>query len=144
MDAKTIKNLKILAVRDTINPSYESQYRSICRWFSTTFSVPLPEVEAMPDEYVLRHYYEHIYGELYASENKNEFIKIAYTLLPGAEAEIEEIAEEDDEWEKQMLEDLKKEQEKEMASQKHQEKPNLNEEPEQVVRSYDDFYKEPE
>ena len=38
--------------------------RSIQRWFSKTFHMPLPHVEELPLPYVLQHYYEESYGDM--------------------------------------------------------------------------------
>lgn len=51
-------------------------YRQVCRYFSKTFSVPLPEVEKMPFDYVLRHYYE----DKFESIPRNSLIDTAVEL----------------------------------------------------------------
>jgi len=50
--------LKLLALRAVMKPDGEASYRSICRWYSTTFHTPLHLVDEIPEDEVLTAYFE--------------------------------------------------------------------------------------
>lgn len=110
MDFETLNALQVLALHSVEYPTYEDSYRAICRWFSKEFSTPLKEVEEMADEYVLKHYYEHTYGEI--KNSTNEKAEENYALLKASilQTEEEKTVEEldDDAWAAALTEELAK------------------------------------
>lgn len=71
----------LLAAED---PDVEAIYRRICRAFSSTYNIPLPEVEDMDPIYVLSHFLESKYEELYNSTDEKlhlEYQKIKDQIL---------------------------------------------------------------
>ena len=63
------EELRIKALHSVLVGSEDYFYRKICRYFSQNFNVSLPEVEKMPADYVLLHYYESVFESL--DENSN-------------------------------------------------------------------------
>ena len=57
-DLDISKAIRILAFRavETKEGGYTTRY--VCRWYSREFHVPLPEVESIPFEEILQHFYE--------------------------------------------------------------------------------------
>ena len=62
--------LKLLALRAVMKPDGEASYRSICRWYSTTFHTPLHLVDELPEDDVLLAYFESTYEDM--EEDKRE------------------------------------------------------------------------
>lgn len=62
--------LKLLALRAVMNPDGEASFRSICRWYSTTFHTPLHLVDDLPEDDVLLAYFESTYEDM--EEDKRE------------------------------------------------------------------------
>jgi hypothetical protein len=58
------KALRQIALRDVLKEPYEYHLRHVFRWYSKTFSTPLTEVEDLPLETVLQHFYEARYEEM--------------------------------------------------------------------------------
>lgn len=54
---------EVLAWRDG-KPSHQFWLRHVFRWYSKTFNTPLHEVEDLPIDEVMRHYYEDHYVQL--------------------------------------------------------------------------------
>lgn len=50
--------IKIQAFESYLNEDDQYFYRKVCRWYSTEFHTPLTEVEKLPWDYILLHYYE--------------------------------------------------------------------------------------
>ena len=107
-----IRQIQILALLATEQPNWEAIYRSICRQYSKTFNTPLHTVEnELSEEYVLQHYYENIFYDLYndpADIDHSKYEKIKQDIIdPEAAKKAED---EDEEWVKEMEEELKEQQ----------------------------------
>jgi hypothetical protein len=141
MDANTLKAIQVLALRSVEDPTFEDFFERVCRWYSKSFSVPLPDVESIPDEKILRAYFEEHYYELATSDSDEDFAKYkklretVLGLFDGSLDEVEEVKEkEDDEWAKQIEEDLRKEIAAQKAAQEQSER-NLNDIPNDLPES---------
>lgn len=75
LEAVRIKAL--LAVME--GDSFSYLYRRITRTYAKLFSTPLHEVEELPIEYVLEHYFEHVYEELTPAQRKKLAIELTET-----------------------------------------------------------------
>lgn len=111
MDNEDFKAIAALAFQSASDPNWEDFYRKVCRWFSKNFSVPLPQVEEMAEEYVLRHYLEDTYTQL--AENDSEDAHKQWAELKGRILKMHAPpdAPEDDEdsyWEKALEEEFKR------------------------------------
>lgn len=56
--SQNITRIHDIALATVLNPTIHYRYRIICREFSSSFNIPLTEVEKLPIEYVLRHHFE--------------------------------------------------------------------------------------
>ena len=110
LDFKSLKDLKIISIQEADEGTFEAFYASICRWYSREFSTPLPQVEDMSVETVLKTYYDDAFWNL--SQNKTELgqknwqeliLSMIQAELPPTEEEITE-EEEDDDWYQKELE----------------------------------------
>jgi hypothetical protein len=105
--------IKNTAIADTKNPTFDSWYRSICRWFSREFSTPLKTVLDYPYEFVLQNYYEEQFYKLAngSEEEKKIFEEVIEDAVRGSvlDEEAEQVYLEDDEWYKQDLANIDKE-----------------------------------
>jgi len=145
-----IIQVQIIAMSSVENPTWKSQYRSICRWFSREFSTPIDVVENDLDVvYVLTHYYESSFSQLKESgsedsNTKYEEIKDELLLSRMPESAVLAAEAEDDDWEAEMqaeiAESLRKQKEKEEVEKKEVDTaeelkdPNLNDELEFTVQ----------
>lgn len=107
MDARTLRNIQILALDSVENPDYDAFYRRTCRWYSEKFSTPLPDVMALDTVHVLQTYYEERFTTSYVPDDEKQMevhnrLKVAI-IYPDEVAEAEA---EDEGWEKKMLEDI--------------------------------------
>lgn len=88
------KALRLVAMRDVLLDTTEYRLRSIRRWYSKTFFVPLPEVEQMPETDILQVFYEEKYENLKTSAKERpedaEALETEIDLL--LETEEEEAA----------------------------------------------------
>lgn len=104
------QSVRLLALEAVLVPDWDSFYRSVCRWYSKSFSTPLLDVFDLPQTWVLQNYYEHRWSEMERADqldalaemletpeerdakerlyNKNEAEKIA-----GAERHVAKIRE---------------------------------------------------
>jgi hypothetical protein len=71
-----IDAIRTQAMLDVMEGDFLYHYRRICRWFSSKFATPLSEVEELPIEYVLQHFFE----EQFESMSKSERRKIALEM----------------------------------------------------------------
>lgn len=92
------KTLKDIALANVLEPDSEAYYRSICRWYSTTFSTPLHVVMYELDfSDVLLHYFEHFYEKRLGSSEEDEeavWIEAMRTINPDFDEEEEESVQE--------------------------------------------------
>src|SRR6266404_3936927 len=102
-----ISNIQKTALLASIQPDGDAILRNLFRWFSIKFHTPLADVEDLPVEYLLQHYFESQYEELEPDDKHN---LILFLLESPDEREARKIAESEDE------EKLMKELEAEAAS----------------------------
>ena len=82
------KLAQIEAANDILAQSDLYFYRKVCRWYSTTFHTPLTQVNSIPWDEILQHYYEHHYENL----KYNDLLQLTKDLLPEiAEKQEEEM-----------------------------------------------------
>jgi hypothetical protein len=80
------KNLRIEALYNVLYQKEEYVYRTMCRYIAKEYHIPLNEVEQLPVNYVLRHYYE----TLYENFEEDKLYKTAVELMyPQAMVEEE-------------------------------------------------------
>ncbi len=89
-----IESIKKAALLSAIEPDGEAVLRFLFRWYSKTFHTPLQEVEDLPIEYILQHYFECQYEELNQDEKHDMIIHLLET---PEERDLREKAEKDDE-----------------------------------------------
>lgn len=106
-----IRQIQILALLSAEQPNWEAVYRSICRQYSKTFNTPLHIVENdLTEEYVLKHYYENLFYDLYNDPGDIDHARYEKIKLNIIDPEAAEKAEEEDnEWAKEMEAELKQE-----------------------------------
>ncbi|MGH7241200.1 MAG: hypothetical protein ACREGB_02820 [Candidatus Saccharimonadales bacterium] len=102
------------------SPDFDAFYRQVCRWFSEKFCTKLVEVEGYAEEYVLQHYFEDLLHILKTSSNqdsKTHYDELLAEITHVAEDDIAEAVEEDEDdlWEQQMLDEIKKDEEKRLS-----------------------------
>lgn len=113
-DFESLKYIRALSLNDNVEKTFDSWYGNVCRWYSRTFSTPLPQVEEMPPEKVLKTYYDDIYYRLVNSEDEksSELLQKEIEMVVNynkPDEEIEEIeAQAEEEDEKWYQEELKK------------------------------------
>lgn len=90
-------------------------YRKMCRYVSQNFNIPLPEVEKMPTDYVLLHYFESVYE----GYEEKDLIKLAKELCAP------DIADKEEQQIQAVIAELEKEQEL-ILSQKDDKNESLN------------------
>ena len=76
-----IEGIRLQAVLDVLEGEFDYQYRRICRWYSTTYSTPLAEVDSLPIGWVLRAFFENGCEKM----PKRELRKLALTLTETPE-----------------------------------------------------------
>lgn len=111
MDSKTLKAIQILAIKAVENPTYEDQFRFICRWFSKTYSVPLNNVNEYSEEEILQVWFEERFKEMLESEDNQQrkmYEEIRQDVL--YENEIKEVEDDDEEWVNEMRTQIEKKQ----------------------------------
>lgn len=68
-----LNDIQTVSLENVINGTdLEYQLRSICRWYSKSFSVPLPQVSEIPIDEVLLAYYESKYEEMEPEDLEKE------------------------------------------------------------------------
>lgn len=99
-DLDLLKALRLLAFRAVEKPDHEYILRHICRWYSRQFYTPLAEVEDIPLETLLTHFFE-VQVEEMSDEDREELrAKLCETRAERVARETEEAAKavEDDEF----------------------------------------------
>ena len=91
MSYDLIHGLRISALLAAIKPDDDAIIRRIYRWYSREFSTPLTEVENLPLEQVLLHYFEDVYEKM-KPEDRHD---LAVTLLETPEEKAIREAEEE-------------------------------------------------
>ena len=111
MNEKDFKAAQILALRSVEDPTFEDTFRRIQRWYSNQFHIPLDRIDTVPDEEIVRAWFEDRFTIM--KNSPDEKVRGEYEMLKDSilfEKDEQAEASEDDEWEKQMLEEIKKEQ----------------------------------
>lgn len=108
MNIDDIRRLKLICLAKAYEPDSEFIYRRICRWYSKNFATPLREVENLPIEYVLQHYFEETFDTLATSNNDNDLQTLENIKRDLIGQTAEDIA--DEQWANQMLQEIKKDQ----------------------------------
>lgn len=109
--------IRIKALRDVLkgeDPDYI--LRRIYRWYSSTFYVPLTDIDDIPISHILQHYFESYFEGL----STDKRLKEASKLFEQTEtAKVDKEALEDAEFLKTLQSDLEKEKEKKAAEEKN-------------------------
>lgn len=109
-----LRALRVIALAEADDLSYDGWYKYICRWYSREFHTPLPQVESMPEEIVLKTYYEDVFWRLAngTEEQKNKLEEIIVEHLQESHHETQSVLadaeEEDDDWYQQELDSFEK------------------------------------
>lgn len=74
-----IDAIKKQALLASIEPDSDAVLRRLYRWFSKTFHMSIADVEDLPTDYILLHYYESKYEDLEDEEKHDEIIDILET-----------------------------------------------------------------
>jgi len=86
-----------IALASVLEPDEAYYYRKICRSFSERYHMPLPDVEKLPYDYVLKHYFEHQIEQLNESDAEEASYaletRIQRAINPNYDAEEEESIE---------------------------------------------------
>jgi hypothetical protein len=104
-----LKHLRVIALVEASEQGYEAWYANLCRWYSREFNTPLPEVENMADEKVIKTYYDDTFWRLSTGGEKQveAFDEIVDSTLieshPETQSFEEQVEEEDDDWYTQEL-----------------------------------------
>lgn len=101
-----IQDIQKIALLSVLEPDDEANLRRIHRWFSKTFFLPLPEVENLPIEYILLHYFETLYAELDEEEQKKQ-VEYAIETEEERQHRIKNEEETDKEFVRMMNEEAK-------------------------------------
>lgn len=107
MDARTLRDLQILALDAVENPDFDAFYRRICRWYSEKFSTALPEVINLDPIHVFQTYYEERFSAAYNPGDEKAMEE--YQRIKNAVCFPDQVAAEeadDDAWEQQMQKDI--------------------------------------
>jgi hypothetical protein len=59
-----LQAIRLIAMQSVVKPDYEAFLRHVFRWYSREFATPLHEVEDLPIEEILLHYYEYSFEQL--------------------------------------------------------------------------------
>lgn len=106
---ETLKALRVIALQNADDKTYDAWYKSICRWYSEKFHTPLATVMDLADEEVLLVYYEDLFWSLKTGSEKQKeaFEHMVEDVLieehEGSRADVDEAQVEDDEWYEQEL-----------------------------------------
>lgn len=134
-----IRDIQILAIKSAEQPDWGDIYRTICREYSEKYHTPLHIVEnELDQEYVLSHYYEDLFQDLFRKSKEDEKVRQSYNELrlgildpDKAEKQINE----DDAWAQEMLNKLEQE-----GSFKSLNEPKTTENPNIIKKIEDDEF----
>jgi len=90
-----VNDLQKIALLAVLQPDDDAFIRRIYRWFSTTFHVPLPDVDDLPLDYVLLHYFEANFEQLDDDQKHNKIISLLETVEEKRQRELEEKADDE-------------------------------------------------
>ncbi|MDE2425779.1 MAG: hypothetical protein KGO96_07715 [Elusimicrobia bacterium] len=114
-----VESIQLCALRDVVYRKSEYLLRRIMRWYSEKFHTPLLEVENIPIEIILQHYFECIYEE---QESQDRLEEIKSLIKDKEEVEQQEIKKEasESEFYQMVQKELKENQNKEKVPNKKQ------------------------
>lgn len=95
-DLDLLKAIRILAFGSVQKRDSEYILRHIYRWYSTTFNVPLPQVDDIPLEDILTHYFEVRYEGMSEEDLEEEEVLLRETYSDRLAREAKEKAEAED------------------------------------------------
>lgn len=120
MDKDTLRGILILSLDSVENPTFASSYRKICRMYSREFSTPLHEVMEMPEEVILRTYYEDQIQAMAdavdgSDEAKRMYDEMRQKILENTleEDDEQELVESEEDWMRELNEKVAAENKKE-------------------------------
>ena len=85
-----VADLQVLALRAVLADDSDYRLRVIYRWYSREFSVPLPEVPALPLTHVLQAYFEDHYEKMEPHQQEEERLKLVETEVERLERVLAE------------------------------------------------------
>lgn len=89
-----VDSIKKIALASVLEPDRDAIERKVRRWYSKQFYTPLPEVEDLPLDYILLHYFE----DLYESLDRDDLVsQIPLVLETPEERKLREEREQADE-----------------------------------------------
>lgn len=115
MTPDVLKALRVIALAEADERTFDAWYKSLCRWYSREFSTSLPQVLEFPMEVVFTTYFEDVFWKLAnGDEKQREALQDLITgLLSEEHEEFKDMAtqeqEEDDEWYQEELARIEKE-----------------------------------
>lgn len=130
-----VKKLRQIALASVMKPDDQAYIRHIMREYSREYNTPLHEVEALPLDYILLHYFEGLYYSWKPDDIEDEARKLLETESERHSREAQEEAEVDL-LERMAEEEAKhqQEQEKDLKAQAEAlKKPNLKPKAEEEV-----------
>jgi primosomal protein N' len=74
-----IEAIRTQALLDVMEEDFLYHYRRICRWYSQRFYTPLPQVETMHEDEVLRAFFETRFEEMSKAERKKQALELTET-----------------------------------------------------------------
>lgn len=110
MDTSTINSIMVLAIKAIEEPTYQDFRNKVARWYSSTYSVPLPDTDAIPDHELLKVYFEERYRELYDGDDaaRRAYDETRLAVLNAFTGVAEANDTSDDEWQRQLEEEVKR------------------------------------
>lgn len=119
---ETLKALRVIALAEADQKTYNAWYKSICRWYSEKFHTKLMEVLDYSEVHVLTTYFEDVFWTLKKqadgsldAEDDSAYLRyeqlVQDCLIDGdavSQVEMEEIESEDDDWYEQELANFEK------------------------------------
>lgn len=111
MDGSLLNWVRILALKSVEKPTYEELFDSICRNYSEKFHTPLHQVYDLDPVFVIKQFYASRLSDLYFSheeQDKLQYEKLREQILtkPNEVAKGEDSIDDDD-WQKQLEEEIK-------------------------------------
>lgn len=98
MKMPLVKAIKLLALEAVISPKEDYFLRKVQRWYSRQFYTPLPEVEDLPIQDILLHYFECKYEDLKEADDTSDWInEMIYATETAEEKRKREMTEESNE-----------------------------------------------
>lgn len=112
--------IRVIALHATLKNTNEFWIRNIQRWYSSTFHTPLLQVEDLPFDYLLAHYYEYHYHKMSSEELLKEWQKVVH---PEEIQEEQDVQQNNNEADEEYLEELRKDKQKQVLAKEEPVKP---------------------